>query len=128
MKAMGLVAVSLALAACHAAPAVPGAPASLVREGQALAEAKCGGCHAIGAAGPSSHGEAPGFAMLVNEKGASAQTLSAWLRAAHNYPQEMDFYLSDREVAALADYMQSLKRDAREPSLAEMEAVAGNRR
>jgi|SRR5438128_148479 len=76
---------------------------------QAFAQASCGGCHAVGRYGLSSNANAPPFAAIVNREGLTAETLSAWLRGAHNYPREMDFYIGEREVIALLAYMMTLK-------------------
>lgn len=125
MKLIGLLGLSLALAACHAAPSPTGATSPLALQGKALADANCSSCHAVDASGTSN---APAFAMLVNERHADAQSLSAWLRGAHNYPQEMDFALRDSEVKALVAYMLSLKRQEQEQSLDQMEAASRARR
>lgn len=125
MRVIGLLGMSLLLAACHVAPSRPGAASPLAAQGKALAEANCSSCHAVGVTGTST---APTFSMLVNEKHASAETLSAWLQGAHNYPQEMDFYLRDPEVQALVAYMLSLKHPAPGPSLKQMEGAPGVRR
>ncbi|MFN6942658.1 MAG: c-type cytochrome [Parvibaculum sp.] len=101
---------------------------TLALQGKTLAETNCSSCHATGPTGQSSHAEAPAFAMLVNEKGADADTLSAWLRSAHNYPEEMQFYLRDPEIKTLVAYMLSLKRAGSEPSLEQIEATSRDRR
>ena len=52
---------------------------------------------------------APPFARIVNQEGLTAETLSSWLRDAHNYPEEMEFYLEGREVDDLVAYMLTLR-------------------
>ncbi|MEA1015317.1 hypothetical protein SH593_12215 [Sphingosinicella sp. LY1275] len=47
--------------------------------------------------------------MIVNQDGVTAETLSVWLRGAHNYPREMDFYLGDRDVEKLVAHMLTLQ-------------------
>ena len=37
------------------------------------------------------------------------ETLTAWLRDAHNYPEEMEFYLEGPEVDELVAYMLGLR-------------------
>jgi mono/diheme cytochrome c family protein len=71
--------------------------------------ASCGGCHAVERYGTSSYSTAPPFEAIVNRDGLTAETLSFWLRGAHNYPREMDFEVGEREVDALVEYMLTLK-------------------
>lgn len=111
----GLLTVS-----CQAVPAgAPAATAPAARaasSGQAFAQATCGGCHATGRSGYSSNSNAPPFREIVNREGLTRETLATWLRGAHNYPSEMDFYLNDAQVNQLAAYMLTLKeRDYRPP-------------
>lgn len=77
-------------------------------QGRAVAEASCSSCHAI-AVGRSSHSEAPAFPVIANQEGVTAETLSVWLKGAHNYPREMDFYLQEQQVDALVAYMLTLQ-------------------
>jgi mono/diheme cytochrome c family protein len=76
---------------------------------QALAQASCGSCHSVGRYGTSPYSNAPPFSVIVNQEGVTAETLSIWLRGAHNYPSEMDFYLDERKVDALVSYMLTLR-------------------
>lgn len=46
---------------------------------------------------------------IVNQEGLTEETLSTWLRGAHNYPSEMDFYLNDAQVTQLVGYMLTLR-------------------
>jgi mono/diheme cytochrome c family protein len=78
-------------------------------DGHAFAQASCGECHAVGRYGTSRNSTAPPFPAIVNQEGLTAETLSFWLRGAHNYPREMDFYLQERDVDALVAYMLTLK-------------------
>ena len=75
----------------------------------ALAQAACAGCHSIEAFGLSPNAAAPEFPMIANRRGLSNATLQNWLRNAHNYPEEMDFYLEDDEINDLVSYIMSLK-------------------
>lgn len=98
-----LVAGSNGLPAEHAA-----APGSIA-ENETFARATCGGCHAIDAQSLSPNPRAPSFPEIVNTEGLTEETLSAWLRGAHNYPTEMDFYLTDRAVDRIVSYMLTMK-------------------
>lgn len=75
----------------------------------AFAQGACGGCHAVEHPGLSPNPEAPPFAAIVNRPGLTRQTLTAWLRDAHNYPEEMDFDLDPPQVEALVDYLLTLE-------------------
>jgi mono/diheme cytochrome c family protein len=108
MTRMSLVYVSLLLAACQQNS--PPAPASsgLAQQGEAFAQVSCSGCHSIKPyeRSPTS---APSFAVIVNQEGVSEDTLSVWLERAHNYPQEMDFYLQEAAVRSLVAYLLTLR-------------------
>lgn len=109
MRMLALLPIPFLLAACQIAGPRETAGNSMIAQGRALAEANCSGCHAIGPSGTSNYSEAPAFSTLVNKRGATAETLSAWLREAHNYPKEMDLYLLPPQADALAAYMLTLK-------------------
>jgi mono/diheme cytochrome c family protein len=115
-----LLCLVLPILACETVPAgAPAASAPAARDassGQAFAQATCGGCHAIGGSGYSSNSNAPPFREIVNREGLTGETLATWLRGAHNYPSEMDFFLNDAQVNQLAAYMLTLReRDYRPP-------------
>ncbi|WP_332810522.1 cytochrome c [Sphingomonas sp.] len=109
MKPPLLLCLPLLVAAAHHEPGAistqPVAPA----EGQALAQVSCAACHGTGRSDMSPRSNAPSFEVIVNKEGLTAETLAAWLRGAHNYPREMDFYLREPEVRALVDYMMTLR-------------------
>ena len=109
LKPLHLAAMTLLLAACQNRPLSEPTAAAAPASGQAFAEASCGGCHAVGRFGASSNRNAPPFAAIVNQEGLTAETLSSWLRGAHNYPSEMDFYLSEQNVQVLVSYMMTLR-------------------
>ena len=114
LKPFHLFCLTLPLAACQSVP--PAAPASstpaassAASPGQAFAQTTCGGCHAVGRSGHSSVSTAPPFMAIVNQEGLTEETLSTWLRGAHNYPSEMNFYLNDAQVNQLVAYMLTLR-------------------
>ena len=112
VKPRHLLCLALPLAACQGVPpAAPTASASAtaVSPGQAFAQATCSGCHAVGRSGYSTVSTAPPFMAIVNQEGLTGETLSTWLRGAHNYPSEMDFYLNDAQVDQLLAYMLTLR-------------------
>lgn len=108
-KSLRLLFLPLLLAACQNLPSAAATPAAPPPPGQALAQASCGGCHAVGLYGTSANPNAPPFGAIANQEGLTAETLTYWLRGAHNYPREMDFYLGEREVDALVAYMLTLR-------------------
>lgn len=78
--------------------------------GHAFARASCAACHAIEPGAISSpNPQAPSFPAIVNQQGLTAETLSSWLRNAHNYPTEMEFELDSKRVDELVTYMLTLK-------------------
>lgn len=115
MKPTPLLALSLAiglgLAACQHQPA------RKAGEDLALAQAACGGCHAVERNDLSPNPDAPPFAAIVNQGGLTRATLATWLRDAHNYPEEMDFYLEEPEVDALIDHMLTLRDPDYRPAI-----------
>ena len=110
MKLAYSIALAIGVSACQPLPPA-GSSASADHDGLAFAQASCGGCHAVGRFGASPNPNAPPFAGIINQRGLTAETLSTWLRDAHNYPEEMEFYLEGPEVEGLVAYMLTL-RDA----------------
>jgi mono/diheme cytochrome c family protein len=109
MKRAAILSLLLPVAACQSPAAVePPRPASS-SSGAGLAQQACGGCHAVGRAGTSRNPNAAPFAAIANQEGLTAETLSTWLRGAHNYPREMDFQLNDQQVDLLVAHMLSLR-------------------
>lgn len=101
--------ILLLLTACQNLSLAEPALSATTPRGQAFAQATCGGCHETGLYGTSSNPNAPPFGYIANQEGLTAETLTVWLGGAHNYPTEMDFYLSEREVDALVAYMLTLR-------------------
>jgi mono/diheme cytochrome c family protein len=110
---LGPLWLAVSLAACQSvSPDPSGAgplPSTTASRGQAFAEASCAGCHAVGSYGSSSNPNAPPFAYIANQEGLTDETLSYWLRGAHNYPSEMNFSLNARQVNELTAYMLTLR-------------------
>lgn len=78
--------------------------------GHAFARASCAACHGIERGSLSSpNPRAPEFPAIVNQQGLTAETLSSWLRSAHNYPSEMEFELDSTTVDDLVEYMLTLR-------------------
>jgi mono/diheme cytochrome c family protein len=109
LKPLFPLCLPLALAACQALPAENSSASTTRLRGQALAQASCSGCHAVGHTGTSPNRNAPSFASIANQQGLTSETLSSWLRDAHNYPGEMQFELDQREVDDLVAYMVTLR-------------------
>ena len=109
LKTLRWLCLPLLLAACQQVPPIDAASSPLAMQGQAFARETCSSCHAIGRDARSPNSAAPLFPVIVNQEGVTAETLSVWLRGAHNYPREMDFYLQEAEVNALVAYMLTLR-------------------
>ena len=75
----------------------------------AFAQAACGGCHAVEPPGLSPNPQSPTFADIANSPGLTDDTLATWLSDAHNYPEEMDFDLNEKQVATIARHMLRLR-------------------
>ena len=110
LQITSLAPLALGVAACQAVPAQP-------HPGLAFAQGSCGGCHAVEPHGVSPNPNAPPFAAIVNQQGLSDATLGDWLRDAHNYPEEMEFYLEGPEVDALVAYMLTLRDPNYRPAI-----------
>ena len=108
-----LLCLALPLAACQSLPAEPPSPAPVMRgatsPGRSFAEAQCSSCHGVVGHLSSSNPDAPPFAAIANQEGLTEETLATWLRGAHNYPAEMNFYLNERQVNELVAYFLSLR-------------------
>ena len=117
MKRFAVLCLAVAVAACQPLPSAAPATSARHHEGLAFAQGSCGGCHAVERYGDSPNPNAPPFARIVNQEGLTAQTLSSWLRDAHNYPEEMEFYLEGPEVDDLVTYMLTLRDPAYRPAI-----------
>lgn len=125
MKRFTLIILALGLAACQPTPAsetVASAPAATARTPAntkifGFVQGACGDCHAVEAPGLSPNPKAPAFAEIANRKGLTAETLSTWLRDAHNYPEVMDFDLDAPQVGDLTAYILTLRDENYEPPI-----------
>jgi mono/diheme cytochrome c family protein len=116
LKTIYLLSLAMCATACQPLPAAVPSTSSRHAEGLAFAQTSCGGCHAVGRYGTSPNPNSPAFAGIVNQPGLTAETLSSWLRDAHNYPDEMKFSLEGRAVDDLVAYMLTLRdKDYRPP-------------
>lgn len=121
MRPIIIMLTASALAACQpaanppelAAPAIAASKpeSEQERHARALAQAACGGCHGVEQFGLSANPKAPEFPTIVNRPGLTQASLRDWLVDAHNYPEEMDFYLEGDEVDELVSYMLTLQSD-----------------
>ena len=76
----------------------------------AFIEGACGGCHAVEPPFLSPNPASPSFAAIANRPGLSEKSLADWLAEAHNYPEDMDFTLTRKQVDQIAAYMVTLRR------------------
>ncbi|MBH5323309.1 cytochrome c family protein [Aurantiacibacter sediminis] len=116
MKASHFLVASaaIALAACQPSSGQETAEAGaqpMHSEGYALAQAACAGCHSIEPMGLSPNPQAPEFPVIANTPGLTRETLTNWLIEAHNYPEQMDFYLEQDEAEMLVVYMLTLQSE-----------------
>jgi len=113
LRKQRLALVGLVLAAgagaCHPLAPAGSAGASGPNPGLAFAKSACGGCHAVERQSVSPNSNAPPFAAIVNQEGLTGNTLSSWLRNAHNYPDEMKFALEGDTIDDLVAYMLTLR-------------------
>ncbi len=109
MKPLHLACLALLLSGCQRLPPTGPAAPNVAPEGQAFAQETCGSCHAVGRYGISPNSNAPPFPVIVNQEGVTEETLSVWLRGAHNYPREMDFNLHEADVDRHVAYLLTLR-------------------
>ena len=83
----------------------------------AFAQSACGDCHAVRSPGISPNPEAPTFADIANRADLTAETLSKWLRDAHNYPAAMNFDLHRHDVDVLSAYILTLRSESYKPPI-----------
>jgi mono/diheme cytochrome c family protein len=113
-----LLAALVALAACTTAPGSENPPAMVGKStspspdtrAPAFVEAACGGCHAVEPPFLSPNPASPSFAAIANRRGLSEKSLADWLADAHNYPEDMDFTLTRKQIDQIAAYMVTLRQ------------------
>ncbi|MDJ0641540.1 MAG: hypothetical protein QNJ15_01875 [Erythrobacter sp.] len=106
--ALALALIAGSLAACQTT--APASQQAVQPDPPAFVEAACGGCHAVEPPFLSPNPGAPSFEAIANREGLSEDTLGAWLKDAHNYPEIMDFDLSAEQADEIAEYMITLRR------------------
>ena len=115
MRLIVVMFLMAASAACqHVASGDEQSPATLTdaeRGRLAFVQAACGGCHAVEVPGLSPNPASPPFGVIANRTELDRETLAAWLRDAHNYPEEMDFDLDPPQVQQIADYILTLRSE-----------------
>lgn len=104
-----LLSLPLIVTACQNSTPVEAMTSRPPADKVALVQASCGECHAVRPNEISPRSNAPSFPEIVNKEGLTRETLTTWLRGAHNYPSEMDFYLDDQKVDAIVDYFLTLR-------------------
>lgn len=104
----------IVMAACQSAP-----PESVSKpSGQVpnIVQGVCGDCHGVEPPFLSPNPQAPGFDTIANSAGLTGESLTKWLIDAHNYPELMEFELSEEEAREVADYMVTLQREDYKPA------------
>lgn len=109
---------SALLAACQTtAPGpAPDSAAQAQNQPPTIVASVCADCHAVKAPFLSPNEEAPPFDALANQPGLTSETITRWLVDAHNYPELMEFALSEEEAKDVAGYILTLKSDDYRPS------------
>ncbi|MFO1034477.1 MAG: cytochrome c [Hyphomicrobiales bacterium] len=95
------------------APLLPAAMAwagddSDLRQGWALADTNCGGCHALGPVGASHHRDAPPFRDIANMYSVEELEDSLDEGVATEHPDMPDWDMSEKEAHQLAVFIMSL--------------------
>lgn len=104
----------LALAACQNTP--PAVSASDAPRVPNLVQGVCGDCHGVQPPFLSPNPDAPDFEAVANSAGLTGESLTRWLIDAHNYPELMEFELSEAEAREVAAYMVMPQREDYEPA------------
>ena len=117
MQRLALLLALIALAACQTiAPVGPADPATQAAPVPNLVQGVCGDCHGVEPPFLSPNPDAPDFEAIANSAGLTGESLTRWLIAAHNYPELMEFELSEAEARKVAAYMVTLRREDFEPA------------
>ena len=104
-----LLAITLLLSACAAAPHASPTRADIEARGAALAQSQCSSCHAIGHSGDSPAPEAPPFRTLSRHYRVATleQALTQGISAGH--PAMPTFQYAPADVDAIVAYLQSIQ-------------------
>ena len=81
----------------------------------AFVQTQCGDCHGVQAFDLSPNPLAPTFAAIINRDDVSAGSLTDWLIDAHNYPEVMDFDITEEQAEMVADHMLTLRKPGYTP-------------
>jgi cytochrome c len=112
VRLIGLASAAGFLALLIAAPAMgrPGqeTAAASAERGRALAQARCGGCHAVGATGDSPHPPAPAFRTLKQRYPVEDLSEALGEGIAVGHPDMPEFVLEPRQIDDLIAYLKSL--------------------
>lgn len=109
MRRLVLLAALLCVAGCAATPRVPDA----ISRGEAIADANCAACHAVGLTGRSPAPEAPPFRILSRNYPVESleEALAEGISVGH--PAMPHFEFEPREVNALIAYLRSIQASDR---------------
>ena len=110
--------LALLVAACASAPEakdapieVAAAPSPEIEAGRVMAEAQCGACHAVGAAGESRIAPAPAFRRLAAKYPGDQLKVVFAEGIATGHPSMPRWIFTAREVDQLLAYVRSLPGD-----------------
>ena len=76
-----------------------------------IVQGVCGDCHGVQPPFLSPNPQAPSFEAIANSAGLTGDSLTRWLIDAHNYPELMEFELSEAEAREVSAYMVTLQRE-----------------
>ena len=110
MRKLCVISIGVLLsAALSGARAGEGGQGALARQGRALAERMCAGCHSIGATGSSPHVGAPAFRALSRrvDLDAFAGRLREGLTSGH--PDMPTFRFTREDARALTAFLRSIQ-------------------
>lgn len=109
----------LALAATPAAgppkPAHNLSPSA--QRGLDFAQARCASCHGVTANASSPNPESPAFEDVANASGLSRTTLRRYLSNSHNFPEAMQFTVTQQQMRDLSDYIITLRHSGHRPAI-----------
>ncbi|MGE3245108.1 MAG: cytochrome c [Beijerinckiaceae bacterium] len=98
---------ALILLAVIAPPALAQDPGD-IREGQAIAQRDCAGCHSLSGANRAGT-DAPTFAAIAGMPSTTALSIRVYLRTSHINKTMPNLILSEEEIDSLAAFILSLR-------------------